>query len=422
MSVQTLTMPRLGETMDEAVIVQWLVAEGARYGRGDAILEIETDKTVAEVPALHEGRLLRILAQSGQRIAVGEPIAEVEGPVEAGPTEAAPGRDMTAPVPTPAAVPTPTPALPVVAPPVPAAAGGVRATPLARRLARQRGIALESVQGTGRRGRIERADVERADAKRGGPVPSDVLPAGVEVEGVGGRMHLLIHGFAGDRTAWAATASALRRAGHRTAVFDLPGHGGNDAPAPDLAALTEAALAVALGLPGPLVLVGHSMGAAVAVALAARLGDKIRGLVLLTPVGCGPEIDADFVHGMAGATTTGEVGHLLRLLGPKGGAISDAALAQMAAELARGRLKPLAESLASSGGRQRIDLIRPLEALPATLPVTALFGTLDRVVRASDALNLPPDVAAHFLPTGHMPQWDAPQKVVELILKGARDE
>ena len=153
MSVQTLTMPRLGETMDEAVIVQWLVAEGARYGRGDAILEIETDKTVAEVPALHEGRLLRILAQSGQRIAVGEPIAEVEGPVEAGPTEAAPGRDMTAPVPTPAAVPTPTPALPVVAPPVPAAAGGVRATPLARRLARQRGIALESVQGTGRRGR-----------------------------------------------------------------------------------------------------------------------------------------------------------------------------------------------------------------------------------------------------------------------------
>lgn len=393
-----LSMPRLGETMEEGVIVQWLVAEGASYGRGDAILEIETDKTVAEVPALYEGRLIRILAQPGERITVGHPIAEVDGQVEV--------VVVAVPVAAPAAIAAPT---------VPVAHRGdgrLRATPLARRIARQKGVALETLQGSGRRGRIERADVERA----GSAAP------GVEVEGTGGRLHLLIHGFAGDRTAWAVTAAALRRAGHRTAVFDLPGHGNNDAPAPDLTALTEAALAVANTLPGPLVLVGHSMGAAVAVALAARLGAKVSGLVLLTPAGCGPQIGSEFVHGMAGATTAGEVGHLLRLLGPKGGALSDTVLAQMAAQMARGRLKPLASALASAEGRQRVNLIRSLEALPEALPIRALFGTADRVVSPTDALTLPPRVAVHFLPTGHMPQWDAPREVVELILKGARDE
>ncbi len=403
--INILSMPRLGETMEEGVIVQWLVAEGASYGRGDAILEIETDKTVAEVPALYEGRLLRILAQPGERITVGNPIAEVEGQVEV--ADALPAAPPAAVTSAPAVV-----AVTVPATHVPKPDGRLRATPLARRIARQKGVALETLQGTGRRGRIERADVERA----GSPAP------GVQVEGSGGRLYLLIHGFAGDRTAWAVTAAALRRAGHRTAVFDLPGHGGNTADATDLAGLTEAAMAVANGLPGPLVLVGHSMGAAVAVALTAQLGAKASGLVLLTPAGCGPQIGAEFVHGMANATTAGEVGHLLRLLGPKGGALSDSVLAQMAAELARGRLKLLANAIASSEGRQRIDLIRALEALPETLPIRALFGTEDRIVSAQDALNLPPRVAVHFLPTGHMPQWDAPREVVDLILKGTRDE
>ncbi|MDB5660748.1 MAG: e3 binding domain protein [Cypionkella sp.] len=411
-----LTMPRLGETMEEGVIGQWLVAEGAAYARGDAILEIETDKTAAEVPALSAGRLLRILAQPGARIAVGQPIAEVQGEVEAVTVVSA-----TAPQ---------VPEAQTVAKAAPSLGDGrLRATPLARRMARQKGVALGSLTGTGRRGRIERADVERADVDRAGPAVAGSgwlgTPVGrvaYEVEGTGGRTHLLIHGFAGDRTAWAVAASALRRAGHRTAVFDMPGHGETEAEATDLANLTDAAEALAAILPGPLVLVGHSMGAAVAVALASRLSAKVAGLVLLTPAGCGPLMGAEFVHGMADATTTGEVSHLLRLLGPKGGALSDAVLAQMAGQMARGRLKALAAALASPDGRQRIDLIRALQALPEALPIRALFGTEDRIVSATDALNVPARVAVHFLPTGHMPQWDAPRDVVELILKGAKDE
>ncbi|MFC3181066.1 acetoin dehydrogenase dihydrolipoyllysine-residue acetyltransferase subunit [Cypionkella sinensis] len=410
-SFAILTMPRLGETMEEGVIGQWLVAEGAAYARGDAILEIETDKTAAEVPALSAGRLLRILAQPGARVAVGQPIAEVEGEVEA-----TSGLD--------AAVPdTPSADTPVQSVPV-ASDGRLRATPLARRMARQKGIALQGLTGTGRRGRIERADIERAGETGAGAgwLQTPVGRIAYEVEGSGARTYLLIHGFAGDRTAWAATASALRRAGHRTAVFDMPGHGETEAEASDLATLTEAAAAFAAQLSGQVVLVGHSLGAAVAVALAARLGARVSGLVLLTPAGCGPRIGAEFVHGMAGAATAGEVSHLLRLLGPKGGALSEAAMSHMAGQMARGRLKALAAGLASDDGRQRIDILRALQALAESLPIRALFGTEDRIVTASDALNLPPRVAVHFLPTGHMPQWDAPRDVVELILKGASND
>lgn len=407
-----LRMPRLGETMEEGIVVQWLLAEGAAYGRGEAILEIETDKTVAEVPALYEGRLLRILAGPGEKLPVGAPLAEVEGEVEpVAPAAAAP------------AAAAPAPAAP------PRAAGTrPRATPLARRLARQKSISLEQVAGSGRRGRIERADVERAAA---GGAPSAILAAGdmcwletpagrvaYAAAGSGGRVHLLLHGFAGDRSAWAATMAAIARAGHTAVAPDLPGHGATAVEAADIGTLAEAAAQIAETLPGPLTLVGHSLGAAVAVAVAGRLGPRATRLVLLTPAGCGPLIGAGFVHGMARAQTPGEVAHLLRLLGPKGGALSDAALAQMAAAMAKGRLTALAGALATPEGRQRLDILRPLAALD--MPVTAVFGTDDRVVPASDALNLPVNVAAHFLPTGHMPQWDAPREVTDLILNGGR--
>src|SRR5690606_38315680 len=96
--VATLLMPRLGETMEEGTIVRWLVAPGAAYARGDALLEIETDKTVAEVPALSDGRLVEQLVAEGARVAVGAPIATVEGEVEDAPDRpASPSEPASAP-------------------------------------------------------------------------------------------------------------------------------------------------------------------------------------------------------------------------------------------------------------------------------------------------------------------------------------
>ncbi|NUA98287.1 acetoin dehydrogenase dihydrolipoyllysine-residue acetyltransferase subunit [Azospirillum melinis] len=425
-------MPRLGETMEEGVIVGWLVEPGQQFRRGDAILELETDKTVVEYPALGDGRLDGTLVSAGDRVPVGAPIARVavlsaEDWAAALPDTASPDAAEAAAEAAPAAGAPAAPSAPAsatAATPAPERRfdDRLRATPTARRLARQQGVALETLHGSGRRGRIERADVELA-ANTDAPASAADLrwldtPAGrlaYAQAGSTGPVHLLVHGFAGDRTAWANLASGLARSGKRVVMPDLPGHGATAIEAADVDGLAAAVAALAESLPGPLVLVGHSLGAAAAVHAARRLGDRVSRLVLLTPAGCGPRIGAEFVHGMAAAETTGEVSHLLRLLGPRGGQLSDAALVAMAREMGRGRLRTLATALATADGRQRIDLLRPLAELAERIPVRAVFGLDDRIVSATDALNLPPRVAAHFLPSGHMPQWDAPREVAALI-------
>lgn len=405
-SVATLLMPRLGETMDAGTVIRWLVAPGASYARGEALLEIETDKTVAEVPALSDGRMIEYLVAEGARVTVGTPIATLEGEVEnAGglATNFAAARVEPGPV----------------APAAPAPRATVvpgtrrRATPVARRLAREAGVSLDAIAGTGRRGRIEARDVRAAGsgwaASGAGLIAFDAVGA-EQAETI-----LLLHGFSGDRRAWAAISAILARAGHRTVAPDLPAHGETAIEAETVATVVEAMTAFADALPGRLHIVGHSFGAVIATALAGRLGGKVSRLTLVTPAGCGREISDAFVSGMAAAGSPGEVTHLLRLLGPNGGALSDAALGAMAKETARGRLVALAADFTGPLG-QRHDILRPLTALAGRLPVRALFGTEDRVIPATHALALPPQVAVHFLPTGHMPQWDAPDVMANLIL------
>ena len=79
MSERILTLPRMGETMEEGTVLVWNKKEGEDFLRGDILLELETDKMVVEVPALEDGTLLEILAVEGSKIRIGAPIAKVEG-------------------------------------------------------------------------------------------------------------------------------------------------------------------------------------------------------------------------------------------------------------------------------------------------------------------------------------------------------
>ena len=145
-------MPEVLANAGEAVIQAWLVTEGQEISVGDPLAEIETEKAVVEYVAEVSGILGRLIAEPGVTIAVGEPIALVLAPGE---TDA----DIDVAVPEPAAEPV------AVAKPVDpvAATNGERlfATPLVRKLARERGIELASVKGTGPGGRIVRRDVDR---------------------------------------------------------------------------------------------------------------------------------------------------------------------------------------------------------------------------------------------------------------------
>jgi pyruvate dehydrogenase E2 component (dihydrolipoamide acetyltransferase) len=176
-------MPALSPTMEEGKLAKWLVKEGQAVKAGDVIAEIETDKATMEVEAVDEGRVGKLLVAEGtEGVKVNTPIAVLLGEGEsagaapapsAAPKPAAPpqrptggGADAAAPA---AARPqAPQPA----AAPKGANGAGTRifASPLARRLARQAGIELAALAGSGPHGRIVKSDVEAA-ARSGAPVP-----------------------------------------------------------------------------------------------------------------------------------------------------------------------------------------------------------------------------------------------------------
>ena len=197
-----VVMPRLSDSMEEGTILRWLKSAGDEVALGEELVEIETDKAnmVYEAPAA--GSLIEIVAAEGDTLPIGEVIARLGEPGEApsgdgAPAEAKAGqgdgaRESPSPVPGSAAsrsprVPaaeappdaSPSPTQPVgaaeapgTAPGAPTAGGDgrVKASPLARRIARENGLELASVPGSGPGGRIVKADVERAIAA--GPAPA----------------------------------------------------------------------------------------------------------------------------------------------------------------------------------------------------------------------------------------------------------
>ncbi len=194
-----ILMPALSPTMTEGTLARWLKHEGDTVKAGDVIAEIETDKATMEVEAVDEGVLGRILVADGtQGVKVNDPIAIL---VEPG--EKVPGGATPAPAPAPKAA-TPAPAPPAAPAPVaaPAAvanghdASRVFASPLARRMARQAGLDLGAVKGSGPNGRIVRADVEAALAKPAAPAaamaPKAAAPAPAPVSAAGLPPHKLV--------------------------------------------------------------------------------------------------------------------------------------------------------------------------------------------------------------------------------------
>ncbi|WP_282758243.1 pyruvate dehydrogenase complex dihydrolipoamide acetyltransferase [Komagataeibacter saccharivorans] len=186
MSINIL-MPALSPTMKEGKLARWLKTEGDTIASGDVIAEIETDKATMEVEAVDEGVLGRILTPEGtEGIAVNTPIAILVAEGESVPDISAASATppvAQAPVVAPAAAPAPAMA-PSAAP---AASSGKRvfASPLARRIAAQKGVDLSTLKGSGPNGRIVRRDVEQA-GQTPAATPKTASPAAVaEAAGTG---------------------------------------------------------------------------------------------------------------------------------------------------------------------------------------------------------------------------------------------
>jgi pyruvate dehydrogenase E2 component (dihydrolipoamide acetyltransferase) len=158
-------MPSLGADMEAGTLTEWLVKPGDRVARGDIVAVVETQKGAIEIEIFEEGTVSELTAEIGQKLPVGAPLAVVLGEGEAAPQAAPPSES----VPPPAVIePAPAPAAeapPQPEPASPAAGSGRAASPAARVRARELGVDLSGVTGSGPGGAITLADVEGAGGK-----------------------------------------------------------------------------------------------------------------------------------------------------------------------------------------------------------------------------------------------------------------
>ena len=188
-----VVMAQLSPTMEEGKLIEWKVAEGDTVSQGDIVAEIETDKANMDIEALGGGVLRKIVVQAGATVPVGALIGVIAAPdesIDALLAEAAAARTAEAAPPEPAVAPSaaeePVGATEARTTDEPAGAGAgaaggrIKASPVARRMAAEGGIALASLTGSGPGGRIVKADVEAALASRTAAAPprgpTPVLP------------------------------------------------------------------------------------------------------------------------------------------------------------------------------------------------------------------------------------------------------
>lgn len=423
-----IILPRVDMDMATGRVALWHAEDGAAVEKGQALFEIETDKAAMEIEAPESGVLHIADARTGIDMPVGSVLGWITAAGEAPPR---PAQDAPAAAPD-AAVPVPEDAVSATVPREPALADATadgemrpRATPQARRLADQFGLQLEDIPGSGPRGRIQAQDVQAAAeaapallATPPQPVSGAAVLHHVWLRRGQGVPSLLIHGFGSELASWRPLLASAAESGPVLAI-DLPGHGrsplAGGAGLEDLVDAVEATLQ-SLGLDA-VHLVAHSLGGAVATALAARGSVAVRSLLLLAPAGLGPAMHAEFVQGFLRAGSTASLQPWLNLL------VADAAL--LPGGLAAATLRQRQENPAMLEAQRRIaatllpDGVQAIDtrALFGTLPmpVKLVLGQEDRILPWRQAMGLPGHVALHiFAGTGHMPQLERRQEVARL--------
>ena len=418
-----LNMPSLGEAMEEGVVNFWLVKVGQKFKRGDPIIVVETDKTAVEFPALGEGTLLEKLKNEGETVLVGEPIARIK--IEDGPDWTAADDNVDSDKDkTEVQLAFQSKELQIKdiennSKPISKNIGVHRATPVARCIARLNNIDINSINGSGRRGRVEKSDVEatllhKDSANHHFAHNISYVSAGAK----NGKPFLLIHGFSGDNATYAGLMNGLSRAGHHVVAIDLPGHGASKLEAENVEDLSVNLATFAKEVLGsqPFHLVAHSLGSVPALALAKN--KSIASLTLIAPVGIGLNIDSDFILGMSKPSSAGEVKQLLKRITDRPLSLSDTAIDALYKDLKKGRLQSLAKSLASKN-RQQVDIIPALEDIASKVPTRILIGHKDRIIDWPDVYFVPSNVAVHnFAHAGHMVHWDQPVETLKILLQG----
>jgi len=414
MAVEVI-LPRVDMDMTEGKFARWNASEGERVVKGQLLFEIETDKAAMEVEAPATGVLRALSANPDDVLPVGSRIAWIvaEGEDFEPPSEASHPRASGDPEPPPGPSPLD-----------PRLRGddreqGLRATPYARRLAREQGLSLEAITGTGPRGRIQRRDVEAAIA-RAAAAPAPARDGGLNRlwlrRGQGAPL-VFLHGFGADLNGWRPLHRHLPDTLPALAL-DLPGHGDSALHEASFAAIVEAARATLVeeGVTRAH-LVGHSLGGAVAAALAARADFDAASLMLIAPAGLGGEENRAFFEGFLSADSEATLSPWMHCLVADPQSLGSALVKTTLRQRADGRLVAAQRSLAEAlfpRGRQAFSIREALAKLAC--PAKMVIGLDDRIIAPRHAEDVGPMIALHRFPNvGHMPHFEARREVARLV-------
>jgi pimeloyl-ACP methyl ester carboxylesterase len=406
-------LPRVDMDMTSGKFSRWLVREGQLVSKGDPLFEIETDKAAMEVEAPASGVARALAAEAGDELPVGAIVGWIFAPDEP--------YDQSSPRPKqsalPAAAPEPVRAAPAKALPADAM-GARRATPLARAIARRRGLALSRLDGTGPEGRIQARDVLAPIAAA--PYRDGALHRLWLSRGQGAPL-VFLHGFGADLNAWRPVIGALTRV-RPILALDLPGHGKSPPlGVVDFETMLEAVRsALADETISAAHVVGHSLGGAIAAAVAAT-SSLARSLTLIASAGLGPEINGAFLVGFLNARSEASLAPWMKLLATDQTTLGSALIKTTLRQRADLGLDVAQQRIAAAlfpDGAQAFSIRPHLDGL--SVPTKVVFGLDDRIIPARHAKGLPGAVAVHlFAGVGHMPHIEARAAVARLIEEAA---
>ena len=432
-------LPRVDMDMTEGKIAFWYVKNGDVVTKGQVLFDIETDKATMEVDSPVAGVIDSINGEVGVTMPVGQVVAYIRAPGEAlvgaaaeplvpaetEMLEAAPVLvELDSSTATAGAVPSATLAVDsapdrVSVAPSLVPAGLLRATPLARNLARARGVDLHSLTGSGPGGRIYADDV---------PASAGRAAAATQLhlhwwQRAGGVPVLLLHGFGTDHASWRPLVQQLS-ANQSVIGIDLPNHG--KSALQSVKSMTELAHAVLERLDQEGITachqLGHSMGGGVALAINAAQPQRVLSLTLLAPVGLGAEINSEFINGLTSAESEAALKDAMARLFYSQNALTASFVASAFRQLqAPGRAAALAE-MASHLMPEGVQTGSLRATLDATLaPVKVIWGLADQIIPHAHCAGLPGSVGLHLLPAvGHLAHVEATPLVARLLLQQIR--
>lgn len=353
--ITAITMPKWGMAMDEGTVVVWHVPEGGAVAEGQEIVDVESPKIANAIEAKAGGVLRRQVAPLGSVLPVGGLIGVIAD-------ADVPDADIDAFV-------------------------GNFEPP-------------EAVGGAG------------------GPAVARVEAGGRTLTylemGSGGTPLVLVHGFGGDLVSFMFNQSALAE-NRRTIAIDLPGHGGSSKDVGDGSVATLAD-SVAAALDKLEIdrchLVGHSLGGAIAMHIAAQRPRRIASLTLLAGAGLGPEIDGAFIEAFAAADRRKEMTAVAQKLFADPGLVTRRVVEDM---LRLKRIDGISKAMATIAARQFPGGKQRLEPVPTGIPMLVIWGDDDRIIPISHADRVPGAERRIVARAGHVVHAEAHAEVNQAI-------